>query len=405
MSERVAADDDQARRADYLAEVTSTLYPPVEQTGETRYIAVPDAKRPRVLVPAASRRLAAAALRRYARPASRLARFKRDAAVVALHSGVDQILLRDRLSLPAGSADINTYLRNRLGTEIHLCIHIGPARANRKPVLQLLNCDNRTVGFAKLGTNPLTRALVGDETSALRELADANLRLVRIPAVLHSGTWRENTVLVQEPLPGWRRPAPTDPVRLAQAMRELAQCRGVTTDRLIDSTYAVRLRERLDVLAARGTPDGATLIDAADRVLARHWRLAMRFGAWHGDWTPWNMSMGADRVLLWDFERFGVEVPFGFDALHYALQRDIVSRGGDPTTAVLSLLADASRLLARFDVDEDVSRVTVLLYLVDLAARYMTDRQAEAGAVLGALGRWLLPTLLRHVVAEGGFVL
>ena len=73
MSERVAADDDQARRADYLAEVTSTLYPPVEQTGETRYIAVPDAKRPRVLVPAASRRLAAAALRRYARPASRLA--------------------------------------------------------------------------------------------------------------------------------------------------------------------------------------------------------------------------------------------------------------------------------------------------------------------------------------------
>ena len=32
-----------------------------------------------------------------------------------------------------------------------------------------------------------------------------------------------------------------------------------------------------------------------------------------------------------------------------------------------------------------------------LAARYLADRQAEAGARLGVLGTWLLPVLIRRV--------
>jgi uncharacterized membrane protein len=43
--------------------------------------------------------------------------------------------------------------------------------------------------------------------------------------------------------------------------------------------------------------------------------------------------------------------------------------------------------------------VTALLYLVDLAARYLADRQAEAGARLGVLGSWLLPVLIARVSA------
>ena len=41
--------------------------------------------------------------------------------------------------------------------------------------------------------------------------------------------------------------------------------------------------------------------------------------------------------------------------------------------------------------------MTALLYLIDLATRYLEDRQAEAGARLGVLGRWLLPVLTRKV--------
>src|SRR5205085_2823446 len=45
----------------------------------------------------------------------------------------------------------------------------------------------------------------------------------------------------------------------------------------------------------------------------------------------------------------------------------------------------------------EAARVTALLYLDDLATRYLTDKQAEAGARLGVLGSWLLPVLIRRV--------
>ncbi|MGH8876730.1 MAG: hypothetical protein ACRD0P_05205, partial [Stackebrandtia sp.] len=259
--------------------------------------------------------------------------------------------------------------------------------------------------FAKLGTSGLTRELVTAESAALRSLAGVGLRTLRIPEVVHSGGWGPHAVLVQEALPGWLRPVRTDRDRLTDAMTELATCMGTEEVLLSGSGYAAELDRRLTVLAQRPGPEAVTLVDAARQLLDRNGNQLLRFGCWHGDWSPWNMSMLPSRILLWDFERFTTGVPMGFDAVHYTLQRDIVTQAADPTTAVLSLLAKSDRLLRPFGADPRAARITVLLYLVDLATRYLSDRQAEAGAPLGALGRWLLPTLLRHVAAEGGVVL
>ena len=62
------------------------------------------------------------------------------------------------------------------------------------------------------------------------------------------------------------------------------------------------------------------------------------------------------------------------------------------------VLARAPELLLPFGVvHRQAVEVTALLYLVDLAARYVADRQAEAGARLGVLGTWLLPILVARV--------
>ena len=92
---------DAALRAQYLAEVLALLYPaPCDTTGGpgepiAEYVVVPDARRPRLLVPNTSRKVAAAAVRRYAEPQSRGARLKRDAVVAALRTGASGVLLRE----------------------------------------------------------------------------------------------------------------------------------------------------------------------------------------------------------------------------------------------------------------------------------------------------------------------
>jgi predicted methyltransferase MtxX (methanogen marker protein 4) len=108
------------------------------------------------------------------------------------------------------------------------------------------------------------------------------------------------------------------------------------------------------------------------------------------------MANLADALLVWDWERFATGVPIGFDAVHHELQKRIQSTG-DARDAVESTVRRAGELLAPFGVPAADREVTALLYLVDLATRYLTDRQAEAGARLGVLGTWLLPVLIRRV--------
>lgn len=391
-------------RAAYLREVIEILYPApcrtdgrVAGTPVADYVVVPDVRRPRLLVPARSRRIAAAAVRRYAEPQNRVARIKRDAVVTALRSGASGVLLRDRIRVygpPGGTVD--AYLRQALGAELAMSVHIGPARANRKPVLQLIDRDGRTVAFGKLGTGPLTRRLVRAETAALNALAHASLADVTIPQVTHSGQWRGHQVLVQSALPVWQPRAPLSAERLARAMLDVALCCGTSTGWLATSPYWHELRERLTAVADR--PDGAALAAAARDLAARAGDTALRYGAWHGDWSPWNMATLADTLLVWDWERFTLGVPLGFDALHHELQRRVQTEP-DAAAAVDATITRAPALLAPFGVPRAAAELTALLYLVDLAARYLADRQAEAGARLGVLGTWLLPVLVRRVEA------
>jgi hypothetical protein len=98
-------------------------------------------------------------------------------------------------------------------------------------------------------------------------------------------------------------------------------------------------------------------------------------------------------LLVWDWERFATGVPVGFDALHYWLQAAVVSSRCDPAAAAADCVARAPALLRPFGIDPDAARLTALLYLCELSTRYLVDRQAQAGARLGAPGRWLIPAL------------
>jgi len=392
---------DAALRAQYLAEVLALLYPaPCDTTGGpgepiAEYVVVPDARRPRLLVPNTSRKVAAAAVRRYAEPQSRGARLKRDAVVAALRTGASGVLLRDRVKITGPAAEsIDGHLRAELGRDLAVSIHIGPARANRKPVLQLISPDGETFGFGKLGTGPLTQRLVKAETNSLNVLGTVGLTKLTVPKVLHAGQWRGLQVLIQSALPVWLPRAPLTERRLTAAMLDIAGCCGFHTGTLVGSAYWAELRGRLAGVSDRA--EGAALASAAEMLAHHAGDRNLRYGAWHGDWAPWNMANLADALLVWDWERFATGVPVGFDAVHHELQRRIQATD-DAAGAVEATVRKAGELLKPFGVDTQAHELTALLYLVDLAARYLTDRQAEAGARLGVLGTWLLPVLIRRV--------
>lgn len=398
-------------RHDYMWETLRTLWPaPARvtqvgrlarpQAGSLELAVLPNGRQPVVLVPRRPLRAAASALRHYKASADTRGQARLRAAALAARLGVLAVAgdrVRVAVAAPGppvavGSAsqatDIGSYLRSVLGRDAVVSLYVGPPRANRKPVLQALAPDGEPLGFVKVGVTPLTRELVRAEAAALSLLNGLPLARLRVPGLLHHGSWRGHEVLVQEAFPGGR---PRDHVEVGPAMAELAGVRGIRRWAPTASPYWLKLRARLGALPQREF--AAALARTLDRLMPTAAHADLAFGSWHGDWTPWNMTMVGGCALVWDWERFGSGVPVGYDATHYWLQGAIVRGGVPPLAAARQALARAADVVGPLKVEAVNARLVVTLYLIEIGVRYLHDGQAEAGAKLGHIDTWLLPAL------------
>ncbi|OLT25530.1 aminoglycoside phosphotransferase [Nocardiopsis sp. CNR-923] len=360
----------------------------VRQERGNQYLPVPSARSPRVILPAHDRSAALRGIASFCRGHSFAERARAALLTGAFATGLAPLLLRDRLYVGAGPG-IEHALTSALDRRLAIAIHLGPPRANRKPVLLLLTPGGRTIGYAKVAVNDLTSRLVRAETRALRHLTDARLRDVTVPRLLYEGEWNGHPLLVQEALPvGDQTDRPTRR-QLLRCVTQIVELTSVRERRLADSPYRTSLEERIVALGSR--PEAAPLRAALRRLPD----VTIPFGAWHGDLTRWNIASTARRAFVWDWERLALDAPVGFDALHYDLN-ECVQAGVHP--GVHRWLDSGSRLLrdpliAETGLRPHAVSTVMALYLIDLATRYLHDRQDESGGHLASVDDWLLPAL------------
>ena len=360
----------------------------------TEFLLLPNEARAVLLLPRRPRRAAAAALRHYKASAVGRRRLMFRGLSMAAQLGLADVL-SERIAIVSAAtepdANVVAYLRKVLDREVVVGLRIGPPRANRKPVLELLSPAGEVLGFAKVGITGLTRELVRAEASALDTLAGAGLTRLEVPGLVHHGQWREHEVLVQAPLSGSGRPVP--PAMLTSAMAELATAAGVTIETVGQTRYWNGLRSRLEACGPR--EPAAALLKIMDDLQPTADATSLAFGSWHGDWTPWNMAFSGRRVLVWDWERFESGVPIGYDAVHYQLQAAVERNGARAQSAAEVALFTAPMTLGPLGVRPGSAVFVAALYLVEIATRYLQDGAAEAGARLGDVSSWLLPGLSR----------
>jgi hypothetical protein len=397
-----------APTAEHMVETAALLWPaPAEVrladrrespgAGQLReFLFVPSASHPRLLLPAATGAAAASALRRYSHALGTGERVARAAGAALVRTGLARRLFPDRLriSLPDGTdiSTIETELARLLGQPVVVSLGLGNLRANQKPIMQVLGTDGRSLAFVKVGNNDVTRDLVRTEAASLRQLATRPFGHLRVPEVLHLVTWRELDLLVLSPLHTTaRRRARTSQLPHA-AFQELATAFGVTHEPLAAAGYRKALDAQIDEIDGS---HGDGLRETLDRLAARHGDLVLPFGAWHGDWTPWNMSYERGTVRVWDWERFAIGVPVGFDPLHFRFSEMM----NDPETesdAASRLSSDAGSLLAHFGVSPDAATVIASLYLVELAVRFTLAADGPTGQPLRARAKWLREVAIRQ---------
>ena len=375
-----------------------SLYPPpsVITSGrrtpaERSFIAIPNVGRAKLLVPDLPAPALSRIVRRQLSGQRTRTRLARSVLAVAARTGALTRVPGMRLTVSSepGAGNVEEPLRALLGRDdLRITMPVGPPRANRKPVLQICDGAGEVLGFAKVGHNELTSALVTAEAQTLRDLGERRFAHLQVPRVLGTASWQGGPVLVLSALqldqPRLRGDAAKR--RLLEVIDEVAHEGGVTTAAWGSATLRDRLVDALD-----GCGDVATELGAA--VAEIDPATELRIGSWHGDLNPGNIALVDGRCPVWDWERFGTDVPVGFDLLHHDLHRAITVEGIAPGEAALDLLEQAPGLLAHWDLDPRTARTVARIYLVTLAQRYAIDRQADAGGALGRLRSWLVPAL------------
>jgi hypothetical protein len=378
------------------------------------YLALPRASNPRLLVPLGSARAAAAALARNHDATSTKARLARAALGAGLRAGLTQ-RVADRVDVfvdPALSPAerpqhlLSDHLRAVFGrADLEMAVILGVPRLNRKPVLQVLATDGTVVGYVKAAWNDLTAGLVRNETRALSHLAATGPATFTPPALVAAAPWGDLELIAASALPNAARPDQAqvfDPPMAVIA--EIAGLWGRSTARLADSPYWAGVRERLAAQAARGPGgvprnDSEILEKAADWIEHHVGGTEIAFGAWHGDFTPWNMARLDGRAYVWDWER-AAPAPAGLDLLHFLFQSMCRFEGKTPAHAVEICSARAATLLPVLDIVPGSERALWLLYRLELLLRYDEARMAGVLARQSKIHEGILEMFDRDM--EGG---
>lgn len=290
-------------------------------------------------------------------------------------------LMRQQVEVRGGEPGLDEHLSEILGDEVSFSISIGSARVNRKPVLQLFDAEGRCRAFAKVGWSPHTCVDVAAEGRALAVLGERQFHLVIPPRLIARTWWNDHPVVVTEPLgtprhahrrtSGHRRWQP--PV---SAMRELGSRFASPPGPLADAPWWTRQWRTVGGIADPVTRE--RLARAMDQVALHAGSTVLQWGAWHGDWTPWNMLVDGPRVLLWDWERFEREAPAGMDLFHFVLNVASPGRPLSPET-VLRALSTAMDYAATGHVPPAPDDVVARLYLVAILTRYLRLAEVAGG--------------------------
>jgi hypothetical protein len=341
---------------------------------------------PRLLVPDDTK-VAARALT--SQKALRPARIRLARALLALsfRLGLAKYLLRDHLRVCVSDslADrslplvlLTRHLEDLFGHRAKVAIGLRPPGPYAKPVLLVFSPDGRPAGYVKIGWNNPSGRLVRNEATILRSLTNMATSRFIVPRLLHHGTWRDVELTIVEPLPaGMRRYRPVGMLPPIDVMLEIAATSGQSQARLSESGYWFRLRERARTLTP--SADASIIQGFMAGLEDRYGELVLSFGAWHGDWTPWNLGRLDDRLVVWDWEHSGSDVPLGFDALHFYFQPSLIHERKSLLESVGRTRRQGLPALSRLGIGRDAGPVVLRLYLLEMLFRHQDAMEAGAG--------------------------
>ena len=261
--------------------------------------------------------------------------------------------------------------------DLVFAVSLGTPGPHRKPVIQIMTPSGEVLGYAKVGWNEATRALVENEVRVLRMLQGKDLPFA-VPQLLYADCSGEYALCVQgAPPTGARADAQKLTAEHIEALCSLAR-KNLSRLSLEESQFWHRIIER--VKSVRNTWWQHALHRALEAV-RQDWRdQEVPFHFAHGDFAPWNALRINNRLYLFDWEYAQEESPAGYDLFHFLVQTSWLVYKVNPQEIKKMVLNQTSQRLKNKYwgcVNTQVSDIPKLfrLYLLDRISYFLTTAE------------------------------
>jgi hypothetical protein len=332
----------------------------------------------RFLVPADSRATAARSLLAYNRLRPLRVRAVRAAMGWALRAGAGDALSEPRrMVAPQDAPVLLDHLAHVLGEP--RVVFAGTEKGGSgfvTPVLQLFTPDGTSIGFAKIGWDPVTIDMVRAEADGLELAGRARWDGMRVPEVRWRGRWQDLELLVTAPMPRRVRRLRLSELPPVEPLLDVALLDGplrrhtVTASQYWSDALATAVDER-----AAGRDELTRHLDAVARDFGD---AELTFGRWHGDWVEWNLARAGADLWVWDWAYSAPGVPLGFDLLQFFHLRHRVLREEPGEVALQRAAEEAEPGLGRLGIPADERRAVIALHRAEVLLREERARQARA---------------------------
>lgn len=256
--------------------------------------------------------------------------------------------------------------------DIELGLYVDPYSRYSKVIIFIFTTEAQLIGIGKIAETPGAKKKLANEAGILRALMNVFSKSndepsFLIPSLLYEGEVEDNYIMIETPVPFQNfKPGNVEFSRLYR--RVLISLKDAT--QVIKTFQDTDLFHSMKHKTESYHEPFSELIKAAFNLVEK--RLKSHFvllSLGHGDFVPWNTYIDPlnERIFVYDWESAGMELPFGFDLIHFYFQTNFLLRklrGERLLREVIDGLTENNDLIKSQPLNKDD---LVLLYLLYMA--------------------------------------
>lgn len=264
--------------------------------------------------------------------------------------------------------------------ELEFSVFCGTPCQHQKLTIQI-SVGKRILGYCKVSNHPDVISLFHKEGEFLKQLERIGIN--NVPRILFVGEWRSGIhLLVQN----------TNKTCHSQIIHKWETLHEEFLENLITKTKQVlpfeetdyyrnlsKLLEHIEWLPSEEAR--ALLGNAIDKVFMKYKGQMVAYGAYHADFTPWNMFEEQGKLFVFDWEYAQMTYPPMLDRYHFFTQ-----------TAIFEKHWQAKEIMEYTQSAEGnwIDAIAYKLYLLDVIARFTIREKGNiSGDVAHSMNIWI----------------